>query len=68
MVKASAAAALPDLMTTAEAARYFKVTQAAIWQRIQRRSMPYTKIGGRVYILRNELAAELERNRREIRK
>lgn len=62
----TAAAALPDLMTVAEAAEYFKVTPGAIAQRIARGTLPYTKVAGRVYILRAELLEEMRRNRREI--
>lgn len=62
----AAAPALPVLMTVAEAAEYLHVTPGAVAQRIARGALPYTRLGGRVYILRDELAAEIERNRRAV--
>lgn len=62
------AAALPDIMTVRETAEYFRVTTSAIYARIMRGTLPYTMTGRRYYILRADVAEELQRNRRAIRR
>jgi excisionase family DNA binding protein len=54
--------AAPVLMTVAETADYLKCSQMAIYHRIFKRTIPHTHLGSRVYILRDELIREMERN------
>lgn len=60
----AAAPPLPVLMTVDEAAEYLHVTPWTIRWRITHGAIPYTRMGNRVYILRDELAAEIHRNSR----
>jgi excisionase family DNA binding protein len=46
---------LPPLLSIREVADYFHVTPSAIWMRIYRGKLPYTKIGGRLYVREDEL-------------
>lgn len=66
--KPKTATALPELMSVSETAEYFRVTPSAIYARILRKTIPYTRLGFRYYILRADVAAELQRNRREVRR
>ena len=52
----------PVLMTVREAAEYLKCSEMAVYQRIYRKEIPHTHLGSRVYILRDELIREMERN------
>lgn len=64
----AASTTLPELMKVTEVAEYFRVTPSAIYQRIVRGTMPYTSVGRNLYIMRDDVARELQRNRREVRR
>jgi len=49
-------------MTVREAAEYLKCSEMAVYQKIYRKEIPHTRLGSRVYILRDELVRELEGN------
>ena len=52
---------LDDLMTITEAAKKLHKTEAALRQDIWRGLIPYRKINGRVYLLRYELEALIQK-------
>jgi excisionase family DNA binding protein len=58
-VTATKAGGFPDLITVKEAAALLRLKPYSMWEAIREGRIPHTRLGRRIYVLKDELAKQL---------